>query len=70
METIVLNVTGMKCGGCESAVKQSLESLDGIEKAVPNHKLSKVEIAYSTTRVDVEQMKSAVETLGYKVLAE
>jgi copper chaperone CopZ len=67
METVVLDVTGMKCGGCESAVKQALESLDGIEKVVPNHKLDKVEIAYSTATIDVDQMKQTVEELGYRV---
>ncbi len=67
METVVLDVTGMKCGGCESAVKQALEALDGIEKVVPNHKLDKVEIAYTTATIDVDQMKQAVEELGYRV---
>ncbi|MEE9346522.1 MAG: heavy-metal-associated domain-containing protein [Methylococcales bacterium] len=67
METVVLDVTGMKCGGCESGVKQALEALDGIDKVVPNHQLNKVEIAYTTTIIDVDQMKHAVEELGYKV---
>ena len=67
METVVLDVTGMKCGGCESAVKQTLEDLNGIEKVVPNHKLNKVEIAYSTATIDVTQIKQAIEELGYKV---
>ncbi|MEE9413126.1 MAG: heavy-metal-associated domain-containing protein [Methylococcales bacterium] len=67
METVVLDVAGMKCGGCESGVKQALEALDGIDKAVPNHKLNKVEVAYSTSKVNLDQMKHAVEELGYKV---
>ncbi len=67
METVVLDVTGMKCGGCESAVKQGLETLDGIEKAVPNHKLNKVEIGYTISKVNVDQIKQTIEELGYKV---
>jgi copper chaperone CopZ len=67
METMVLEVTGMKCGGCESGVKQALEALDGIDKVVPNHKLNKVEIAYTTSKINVDQMKQVVEELGYKV---
>ncbi|MCK5919452.1 MAG: heavy-metal-associated domain-containing protein, partial [Methylococcales bacterium] len=30
MEKIVLCVEGMKCGGCESSVKNLLEALDGV----------------------------------------
>jgi len=67
METVVLEVKGMKCGGCETAVKQALESLDSIDKAVPNHKLNKVEIAYSSTNINIEQLKQIIEDLGYKV---
>ncbi len=67
METVVLDVTGMKCGGCESAVKQTLEVLNGVEKVVPNHKLGKVELGYSTTKIDVDQITQAIEGLGYKV---
>ena len=36
MESIQLNVTGMKCGGCVSTVEKILNNSDGIENVSVN----------------------------------
>ena len=36
MESIQLNITGMKCGGCVSTVENILNSSDGVENVSVN----------------------------------
>ena len=36
MESIQLNITGMKCGGCVSTVEKILNNSDGIENVSVN----------------------------------
>jgi len=36
MESIQLNVTGMKCGGCVSTVEKILNNADGIDNVSVN----------------------------------
>ena len=36
MESIQLNITGMKCGGCVSTVEKLLNNSDGIENVSVN----------------------------------
>ena len=57
-----LNVTGMTCGHCQSAVKNALESVAGVRKA-------EVDLASGVARVegdaDVNKLVAAVEEEGY-----
>ena len=44
MKTQTVHIAGMTCSGCEKSVKETLEGLEGVSKAIPNHKTGKVEI--------------------------
>jgi len=65
--TKMLKIEGMMCSHCEMNVKKALESIDGVESAVPS---SKAGTAYLTLNKDVpdETLKSAVEAADYKVI--
>lgn len=58
-----LNITGMTCGHCQSAVKNALEGVDGVERA-------DVDLASGIATVegdaDVNALVSAVEEEGYQ----
>jgi copper chaperone len=67
MDKIVLHVEGMKCGGCESLVKSTLESVEGINAAQADHKLKQVEIEFDPALIAVEQLKEIIAGQGYTV---
>ena len=62
-----VKIEGMMCPHCEAAVKKALEAVDGVETATPNHETNSAEIT-STTSVDDEKIKKAVEDAGYKYI--
>lgn len=62
-----IKVEGMMCMHCEAHVTKTLEAIDGVEKAVANHKKGTVEVKL-TADVDDGVLKSAIEAAGYKVL--
>lgn len=67
MEKIVLNVEGMKCGGCESSVVSSLEKLSGVESALADRGRKQVEIEYDAGSVSVADLVETVAAGGYRV---
>ncbi len=66
-ETVVLNVTGMKCGGCENNVKQKLSELEGIAEIKADHKADSVEVSFDASKVDLAAIKQAITDAGYVV---
>ncbi len=66
-ESIVLTVTGMKCGGCESNAKTQLEALKGVISATPNHKEKQIEIEFEAKITTVEEISTVIKTAGYQV---
>ena len=66
-ETIQLTVTGMTCGGCESAVSKALRSIDGVEEVSASHEASLVGVTFDTDKVTRAMLKEKIETLGYDV---
>jgi copper chaperone CopZ len=67
METLQLTVTGMTCGGCESAVKRSLEQIDGVQEVSASHNASLVGVVYDPEKVTRAMVKERIEALGYDV---
>ncbi len=66
-EELTLNVTGMTCGGCETAIRRVLSMLDGVTSATASHKDSRVQVVYDPARVDRTKITRAIEAAGYGV---
>ncbi len=66
-ETVKLNVTGMTCGGCESAVRRALSQIDGVSDVAPSHREQSVSLKYDPAKVNLDAVKSRIEALGYVV---
>jgi copper chaperone len=62
-ETIV--VSGMSCGGCEQAVENALQSVDGVRKVDADNETDSVDVV--TDGVDEENLESAARDAGYEV---
>lgn len=68
MENIKLKVNGMHCNGCESRIKNSLESIKGIKKVKASHEKGTVDILLDTSKVDLNDIKENIEDIGFEVV--
>ncbi|WP_310653354.1 copper chaperone CopZ [Staphylococcus aureus] len=64
----ILNVEGMSCGHCKSAVESALNNIDGVTSAEVNLENGQVSVQYDDSKVAVSQMKDAIEDQGYDVV--
>ena len=65
MDKIVLDVGGMRCGGCENVLRQALSACPGIRQVNPDHRQNKVEIEYDAARIDLPQIRKVITDKGY-----
>jgi copper chaperone len=68
MEQIILNVTGMTCGGCEGAVKQAVSRIDGVMQVIASHAENQVIVDFDATKADRVRIAEAINKAGYQVL--
>jgi len=66
METIVLKVNGMSCGGCVKSVTGVLEALAGVSKADVSLERNEAVIRYEAGKVSREQMVQAIDDAGFE----
>lgn len=62
-----MKIDGMMCPHCEARVKQTLETVAGVEKAAVSHE-AKTAVVTLSAPVDDSILKNAVESAGYTVL--
>ncbi|MBR2042492.1 MAG: heavy metal translocating P-type ATPase [Oscillospiraceae bacterium] len=62
-------VTGMMCAHCESHVKEAVEAIPGVEKAVPSFLYDSLTVEM-TKEIPIEAIKEAVEKAGYNLITE
>ncbi len=67
MKEIELNIKGMMCGGCENRVKNALENIDGIEKAIADHTTGIVKVTCNDT-VDKKVIEDTIEDIGFEIV--
>ena len=65
LDTVVLHVEGMTCGGCTMATRKVLERLAGVTKAEVSYERKRAVVTYDPRKVTVAQMIAAVATLKY-----
>lgn len=67
METTVLKVKGMTCGGCVRSVRNVLESIQGVTSAEVSLEKAQATVTYDPAKADVNRMREAVIDAGYQV---
>ncbi|MDD2767541.1 MAG: heavy-metal-associated domain-containing protein [Methylococcus sp.] len=67
MASIELQVTGMKCGGCESTVTKTVTALAGVTAVKASHKENRVEVEYDPAQIDPEAIRKAIAGQGFTV---
>ena len=58
-------VHGMSCGGCEEKVREAVEALPGVARAVPEHIGDEVEVFYDPAVVDLPAIRAAIRAAGF-----
>jgi copper chaperone CopZ len=66
-DTLQLKVTGMTCGGCETAVTRALQRLDGVEEVSASHSAGLVGVRFNPDKVTPASIRQRIEALGYAV---
>ncbi|MCF6136732.1 copper chaperone CopZ [Pseudalkalibacillus berkeleyi] len=62
-----LQVEGMTCNHCKSAVTNALKELDGVKEVTVNLEKGEASVVYEEGTVNESDMKNAVEDQGYDV---
>ena len=67
MTNKTLNVQGMSCGHCVSSIEGSVGELNGVESVKVHLQDGKVDITFDGDKVDLKDIKEAIEDQGYDV---
>ena len=67
METVVLNVGGMTCGGCVLSVEKALLAVPGVTEVGVS--LAKKEAKVTGERLNTRRLQMALEDAGYDVFS-
>jgi copper chaperone len=66
-EFLLLTVSGMKCGGCESNVTAKLKAIEGISSVKASSQDKEVSVEYDADKTDPSAIKDAITNAGYTV---
>lgn len=66
LESVVIEVEGMDCASCEMPIKAALEKNPGVRSATVSYERKKAEVIYDGTKTDINQIKQAIDSTGYK----
>jgi copper chaperone len=66
METAVLKVAGMTCGGCVRSVTNVLKALPGVAAAEVSLEAGEAKVSFDPALASVAQLKGAIENAGYE----
>lgn len=65
--TIVLNVEGMTCTGCENTISNAVRQMVGIVDVNAEYTTGRVEVTFDTTLVDISSISQAINEKGYTI---
>lgn len=69
-DSLNLKIEGMQCASCALNVEKILKKLNGVESVSVNASLGKAHVEYNASLVSPEQMKTAVDGIGYSASLE
>jgi copper chaperone len=67
IESVVLTVTDMKCGGCETNITGKLELIDGVVSVKASFKDNEVSVEYDTEKTTLDTIKDTITGAGFTV---
>jgi len=67
MQTEILKITGMTCGGCISNVSKALNAVSGVENVSVSLAAGEATVQFDERLSSPDQLRSAVKGAGYGV---
>ena len=67
MQTEVLNISGMTCGGCTSEVTRALKAVSGVDDVNVSLSEGEATVNYDERQTSLDQLRLAVKSAGYGV---
>ncbi len=68
MKKITMKIDGMMCGMCESHVNDAVRNAFKVKKVSSSHRKGET-VVLSENEINEEELRTAVEKTGYKVLS-
>ena len=65
METAVIKVDGMSCGGCVKNVTNALAALDGVQKAEVSLEKANATVEFDPAKLQRSDLLQVVEDAGF-----
>jgi copper chaperone len=65
VQTEILKVTGMHCGGCTGKVTRALKAVAGVAEVIVSLTPGEAAVQYDEKLASPGKLKTAVETAGY-----
>jgi mercuric ion transport protein len=65
-KTVIIEVEGMTCAGCEPHINETLKKLNGVVSAEASYENKNVKVVYNPKQITLEQIKKAIDEIGYK----
>ena len=66
MKETNFKIEGMHCVGCSTRLEKILNNLDGVEIAKVSLEEKKETIKYDDTKINIDNIKEAIEDTGFK----
>jgi len=66
-DNIKLTVTGMKCGGCEKTITDTLLATEGVSNVLANHTENSVDVEFDSTVIEEDDLIEKIESAGFTV---
>ena len=66
-ESVILTVTDMKCGGCETNITGKLEAINGVISVKASSKDNEVSVEYDTEKTSLDTIKGTIAGAGFTV---
>lgn len=66
-ESTSINVSGMKCGGCENTVTTALKAIDGVLSVKASHQDKKIDVEFDPDKTDLDEIEDAITEAGFNV---
>lgn len=65
METLIVKIGGMTCGGCAGGVEKALGAVPGVEAVKADHVAAQVSVSGTGLTTRLAELRAAVENAGF-----
>ena len=67
MQTLILNIKGMSCGGCVSAIERAVGELSGVSSVAVDLSAAQAVVVYDDSQVKPSAISTVIEDAGFDV---